>query len=148
MRSPYKISPNSQKRKQKISSQEHDLQRPQLTSKKVTNEKIECLKSKNKNNLSGGSIHRVNEINDKYLDEILHKNNFDRGLAMQIISNDQTRKSDTAQDLKYFNSQSLATQAKKREQLVSMMPSIKKAFDLMGDDSVDKSTKNDALKIK
>ena len=69
-------------------------------------------------------------------------------LAMQIISNDKTVRNDTVQDLKEYNSQSLATQAKKGEQLVSMMPAIKKAFDLMGDDIVDLSTENDALKSK
>ena len=52
------------------------------------------------------------------------------------------------QDLKEFNSQSSATQAKKGEQLVSMMPAIEKAFDLLGDDIVDLSTENDALKSK
>ena len=65
---------------------------------------------------------------------------------MQIISNDKTVRKDTIQDLKEFNSQSLVTQAKKGEQLVSMMPAIKKAFDLLGDDIVDLSTENDALK--
>ena len=69
-------------------------------------------------------------------------------LAMQIISNDKTVRSDTVQDLKEFNYQSLATQAKKGEQLVSMMPAIKKAFILLGDDIVDLSTENDALKSK
>ena len=47
-------------------------------------------------------------------------------LAMQIISNDQTVRSDTVQDIKEFNSQPLATQAIKGEKLVSMMPAIKK----------------------
>ena len=47
---------------------------------------------------------------------------------MQIISNDRTVRNDTIQDLKEFNSQSLSTQAKQGEQLVSMMPAIKKAF--------------------
>ena len=69
-------------------------------------------------------------------------------LAMQIISNDKTVRNDTVQDLKDFNSQSLATQGKKGEQLVSMMPAIKKAFNLLGDDIVELSTENDALKIK
>ena len=45
---------------------------------------------------------------------------------MQSISNDQTVRNDTVQELKDFNSQSLATQAKIGEQLVSMMPAIKK----------------------
>ena len=67
---------------------------------------------------------------------------------MQIISHDKTVISKTMNDLKEFNNQSLATQAKKGEQLVSMMPAIKKAFDLMGDDIVDLSTGNDALKNK
>ena len=52
------------------------------------------------------------------------------------------------QGLKKFNSQSLATEAKKGEQLVSMMPAIKKAFDWTGDDIVDLSTKNDTIKGK
>ena len=47
---------------------------------------------------------------------------------MQIISDDNTVRSDTIKDLKEFNSQSLATPAKKGEQLVSMMPAIKKNF--------------------
>ena len=69
-------------------------------------------------------------------------------LAMQIISNDKTVRSDTIKDLKEYNSQSLTTLAKRVEQLVSMMPAIKKAFDLLGDDIVDLSTENDALKNK
>ena len=69
-------------------------------------------------------------------------------LAMQIISNEKIVRNDTIQVLKEFNSQSLTTQAKKGEQLVSMMPAIKKAFDLLGDDIVHLSTENDALKNK
>ena len=67
---------------------------------------------------------------------------------MQISSSDQTVRNDTIEDLEEFNSQSLTTQAKKGEQLVSMMPAIKKAFNLLGDDIVELSTKNDALKNK
>ena len=69
-------------------------------------------------------------------------------LAMQLISSDQTVRNDTIQDLKDFNQQSLSTQAKKVEQLITMMPAIKKAFNLLGDDIVDLSTENDALKNK
>ena len=69
-------------------------------------------------------------------------------LAKQIISNDKTIRNDTVQDSKEFNSQSLATQAKKCEQLVSMMPAIKKAFNLLRDDIVELSSENDALKNK
>ena len=65
---------------------------------------------------------------------------------MQIISKDKTVRKDTVQDLKELNSQSLATQAKKGEQLVFMMPAIKKAFDSIGDGIVDLSTKNETLK--
>ena len=65
---------------------------------------------------------------------------------MQILSNDRIVGSDTVQDLKEFNSQSLATQAKKREQLVSMKPAIKKAFNLRGDDIVKLSMENKSLK--
>ena len=69
-------------------------------------------------------------------------------LAMQIICNDKTVRSDTVQDLKDFNSQSLSTRAKKGKQLVSMMPAIKKPFDLMGDDIVELSTENAICKNK
>ena len=67
---------------------------------------------------------------------------------MQIICNDKTVRNDTIQNLKEFNSQSLSSQAKKGEQLTSMMPAIKKAFHLIGNDIVDLSTENDALKNK
>ena len=67
---------------------------------------------------------------------------------MQIISTDKTVRNDTIEDLKGFNSQSLSTRAKKGEQLVSMMPAIKKAFTLLGGDIVELSTENDALKNK
>ena len=69
-------------------------------------------------------------------------------LATQLISNDKIVRTNTVNDLKEFNNQSLATQAKKGEQLVSMMPAIKKAFDLLGDDIVDLSREIDALKNK
>ena len=67
---------------------------------------------------------------------------------MQIICKDKTVRNDTIQDIKKFSQQSLTTQAEKGEHLVSMMPAIKKAFDLMGDDIVDLSLENDALKIE
>ena len=44
---------------------------------------------------------------------------------MQIVSTDKTVRSTTVNDLKDFNNQSLATQVKKGEQLVSVMPAIK-----------------------
>ena len=62
-----------------------------------------------------------------------------------MISNDKTVRGDTLLDLKEFNNQSIATEAK-REQLASIMPATKKAFDLIGDDIVELSTGNDALK--
>ena len=67
---------------------------------------------------------------------------------MQIISNDKTVRNDTVQNLKEFNSQSLSAQAKKGEELVCMMPAIKKVFILLGDDIVELPTENDALKNK
>ena len=65
---------------------------------------------------------------------------------MQIISKDRTVRNDTIQDLKDFNQQSLTTQAKRCEQLVSVMPAVKKAFNLMGDDIVEISVENKSLK--
>ena len=54
-------------------------------------------------------------------------------LASQMIAYDKTVRSDTVHDLKEFNNQSLATQAKK-------------AFKLIGDDIVELSTENYALR--
>ena len=65
---------------------------------------------------------------------------------MELISSDQTVRNDTIQVLKDFNQQSLSTQAKKGEQLTSMMPAIKKAFNILGDDIIELSTENDVLK--
>ena len=67
---------------------------------------------------------------------------------MQISSNDKSVRNDTIEDLKDFNSQSFSTKAKKGEQLVSIMPAIKKAFNLLGDDIIELSTENDALENK
>ena len=69
-------------------------------------------------------------------------------LATQIIFTDKTVRNDTIQDAKKFNNQSLTTQAKKDKQLVSMMPAIKKAFNLKGDDIVDLHRENESLKKK
>ena len=65
---------------------------------------------------------------------------------MQISSTNQKVRYNTIQDLKDFNQQSLSTRAKKGEQLVSMMPAIKEAFNLMGNDIVELYTENDTLK--
>ena len=67
-------------------------------------------------------------------------------LAIQISSTNQKVRNNTIQDLKDFNQQSLSTRAKKGEQLVSTMPAIKEAFNLMGSDIVELSTENDTLK--
>ena len=88
------------------------------------------------------------EIDDEYLDEILHNNNLLVELAMQVISNDQRVRNDTVQYIKEFNNQSLSTQAKKKGEHLVSMPAIEKAFDLLGNDIVELSTENDASKIK
>ena len=120
----------------------NDLKRPQSISESSL--EIELVKSKNKLK-DGANI----EINDEYLDEnVLNNNNIKMELAMHIVSNDKTVRSDTVQDLKSFNSQSLSTQAKKREQLVLMTPAFNKAFNLVGDDLVELSTENETLKNK
>ena len=49
------------------------------------------------------------------------------------------------QELKDVISQLLATQSKDGEQLVSMMPAIKKSFDPMGDDKKKLSTESESL---
>ena len=67
---------------------------------------------------------------------------------MQIISNDQTVRSKTVQDLKEFNSQPLSTQTQKRDQLVCIMLAIEKVFHLMTDDIIELSTEVESLKNK
>ena len=67
-------------------------------------------------------------------------------LAKQIFSIDKTVKINAVQDSKKFNSQSLSTQAKKGEQLFSLMIAIEKTFDLMGNDIVELSTKKRIFK--
>ena len=67
-------------------------------------------------------------------------------LAIQIIANGKAVRSDTVEDLKEINNQTLATQAIKGEKHVSMMPAIKNDFDLMDDDIVELFEENDALK--
>ena len=69
-------------------------------------------------------------------------------LAMQINSSDRIVRGDTVQNFKDSNAQSLSTKTKKGEQLVFMMRAFKKTFDLLGDDIVDLSTENYALKNK
>ena len=95
----------------------NDLAKPETNTNTKTNEK-------NKIVLKAGSMHDNIEIKDEYLAEILHENDLYMDLAMQIISNDKTVRSDTVQDLKNIDSQPLSLQAKKGEQLVSMMPAI------------------------
>ena len=65
---------------------------------------------------------------------------------MQSISDDKTVRNDTVNDLKEFNAQPISLRAKKGEQLVSIMPALKKSFDSMGDDIVELHTENEDLK--
>ena len=67
---------------------------------------------------------------------------------MQTISTDKRVRNDTIQGWKDFNLQSLTTAAKKGEFLVSLMPAIKKAFNLMRDDIVELHTENESLRNK
>ena len=62
--------------------------------------------------------------------------------ARERISKNETARSKTVQDLKGFNSESISTQAKKGEHLVAVIPRIKKAPDLLGDNVNELSTKN------
>ena len=81
MLSPYRIQPNiTIKRTKKASDRnfgnnshpEDVVKRPPVTS----NELVKRTTNKgNKNNLKRGSVQENVEINDKYLNEILHENN-------------------------------------------------------------------------
>ena len=79
MLSPYRIHPNTtNKRSKKVSNRklnnnsyrEHDLKKPQLTSNNLNTTSNQPVKNR-KNELKGGAIF---EINEKYLDEIVHNN--------------------------------------------------------------------------
>ena len=59
-------------------------------------------------------MHENIEINDNYLDEILDNQDIYMDLAMQKISADKTIGSETVQDIKDFNLQSLTTKPKKK----------------------------------
>ena len=153
MLSPYRIQPNNTNKRSKKASntnsdnnshREPNVERPQITSNDLKTTSNETVKNK-KNKLKGGA--KI-EINEHYLDESLHNNNSLMKLTMQIISKDKTIRSNTVIDLKEFNNQPLATLAKKGEQVVRLMPAIKKDFDLIGDDKVELYTENDALKNK
>ena len=69
-------------------------------------------------------------------------------LAIQLVQNDKNCTRQYSIRIKEFNNQSLTTQAKKGEQLISMMPAIKKAFNLMGDDIIELDAENQTLKNK
>ena len=85
------------------------------------------------------------DFNDEFSEEILNIKNLKMELAMQIISNDRNLTNSRVQNLKGFTTQVLSTQAKKGEQLVSLMPAIMKTFHLMGNDTVKLSTENNFL---
>ena len=90
----YKNPLNSNERNQNISSD--DPNRPQLTSTECSTD-IETVKPNTfkKNKMKGGSSWENHGINDQYLDEILHNIKLLRELAMQIVSNDKTVRSNT-----------------------------------------------------
>ena len=67
-------------------------------------------------------------------------------LAKKTISNDKIVRSNTKQGLKDFNSQFLATQAKKRGATRFYEACQEKAFDSRGDDVVELYTENESLK--
>ena len=79
MLSPYRIQANNTNKRTKKASKtnldnkshrDHDFKRPQLTSSDLVK-----LNKRNKNTLKCRSLHENIEINDEYLDEILHYNN-------------------------------------------------------------------------
>ena len=61
-----------------------------------------------------GSLKETFDNIDEYLNETLHNINLWMELGMQNISNDKTVRSNTVQDMKDFNVQSITTQATKR----------------------------------
>ena len=66
------------------------------------------------------------KINVEYLNETLDNHKQKMELALQVVSIEKTVRGNTIHDSKDFNSQLLATEAEKREQVVSMRPAIRK----------------------
>ena len=152
MFSPYRIPPSAKTnhtRKQKTPNT--NLDDVKLTSNdiKITSNQFkttsnEPVKSRRNSLKVGANI----EINEKYSDEIIHNFYLYKDLAIQMNANVKTLKSVTVLYLKQFNDQSLTTQAKKGEQLVSMMPAFKKSFSLLPDHIIALTIEKDALKDK
>ena len=144
MLSPNRIPPKSQKRRQKISNtnlddhfyHKNDLKKPQSASNELKSpQKIGFTKPVS--NADSTVNHATNkkirlkgvgiiETNGEYLDETLPNNNAQVELVMQVMSKGKTVRNNTVKGLKDFDSQSSATQAKKGEQIVSIMPAIKR----------------------
>ena len=83
MVSPYRIQSNNINKRIKkakntksdnYSQPNHDNKRPQMTSNDLKTTQTKSVK-KNKNILKAGSLQQNIEINEHYLDEILHNNN-------------------------------------------------------------------------
>ena len=81
--SPYRIQPNITNKRTEKTSNTHfdndphgklDIKRPQTISNDVVEPETKTKSSK-KIILKAGFVHRIIEINDKYLEEILHNNN-------------------------------------------------------------------------
>lgn len=66
--------------------------------------------------------------------------------ALQIIKNDINIKNESKQVLKEFRKENLCNQAKQGEKLVTMMPGIKEAFNILRDDIYELGTENEELK--
>ena len=156
MLSLHRINPNNTNKRTKKASNTNfdsdsqpnsDVKRPKRTSNYPTETNTKSNR-KNKDIVKPGSMQENNEFNEHFLDAILDNNDIRMDLAMQQISTDKTVRSETVQVLKDFNCQSLTTQAKKGEQLVSMIPAIKKTFNLLGNDVVELHKEKESLKNK
>ena len=141
MLSPYRINPNNTNKRTKTASNgnfynnaRHDsnVKRPQMTSidlkrpQSISESLHEDEPVRSKNKLKGGAN---NEINEHYSDEFLQNDDPKMEIAMRIFSNDKTVRKDTIQDLKDFNSQSLATQFKKRRTIGFYDACYQKSFE-------------------
>ena len=69
-------------------------------------------------------------------------------LAIDIVRGDKSIREETKQAMKEYKQQSLQSQAKQGEQLTSMMPAIKRAFELVRDDNYELVVENNVLRDK
>ena len=69
-------------------------------------------------------------------------------LAIQLASKDKIFRDETIQDLSYFNSHSLLTEAIGGEKLIGVFRAVEKGFYLLEDKIMHSATESNSLEVK